>query len=121
MSYWSEKLRQERFEVSDEEVRPYLPLPKVLAGLFELSDQLFGVSISEAAGIETWNDDVMCFDVTSSDDGSPLATFFLDPCSFRHKLSLRLWFCKCLPRSSSWPSCCTLQTPARPTSAVERG
>jgi oligopeptidase A len=79
VSYWSEKLRQQKYSVDDESIKPYLPLPKVLAGMYALAETLFGVTIKESTAYETWQDDVMTFDVTSTDTGAPLAKFFLDP------------------------------------------
>ena len=39
---WAERLREERFDYSDEELRPYFALPAVLGGLFQLIERLFG-------------------------------------------------------------------------------
>ncbi len=47
VGFYSERLQRERFNVSQEELRPYFPLPRVLAGLFEVAERLFGVRISE--------------------------------------------------------------------------
>ena len=41
--YWSEKLRQARYKFSQEEVRPFFPLPRVLEGMFEIVKRLFGI------------------------------------------------------------------------------
>jgi hypothetical protein len=45
LAYWSEKRREALFSVSDEEVKPFLPLPAVLGGMFTLAERLFGVSL----------------------------------------------------------------------------
>ena len=50
MSFWSERVRESRFMYSEEELRPYFPLPKVLEGLFRLAKRLFGVQIGAADG-----------------------------------------------------------------------
>jgi oligopeptidase A len=63
LPYFSEKLKQERYAISDEELRPYFPESKVVAGLFEVVHRLFGLNISERQGIDTWHKDVKFFDV----------------------------------------------------------
>ena len=51
VSYYSEKLQQKLFSISQEELRPYFPLPRVLEGLFSVAEQLFGVKIVERKGV----------------------------------------------------------------------
>jgi len=71
VSYYSEKLREQRYAFNDEQVKPYLPAPTVFDGLFECAKRLFGISITPNAGIETWHSDVRCFDVRrDNNDGS---------------------------------------------------
>ena len=48
VSYWAEKLRQERFDLNQEALRPWFPLPQVLDGLFALCERLFGIRITAA-------------------------------------------------------------------------
>ena len=48
--YWSERLRETRYDLKDEELRPYFPLPRVLNGLFELTERLFEVRLEETTG-----------------------------------------------------------------------
>ena len=47
VGFYAERLQRQRFSVSQEELRPYFPLPRVLAGLFEVAERLFGVRIRE--------------------------------------------------------------------------
>ena len=47
VSFWAERLREERYELTDEQLRPYFSLPKVLEGLFTLVERLFGVVVEE--------------------------------------------------------------------------
>ena len=63
LPYFSEKLKQERYAISDEELRPYFPENKVVAGLFEVVHRLFGLNITEQQDIDTWHKDVKFFDV----------------------------------------------------------
>ena len=79
--YWSERLREARFDLKDEELRPYFPLPRVLRGLFELTERLFGVRLEEAtAEAPRWHEDVQFFRVFNDRDDS-VAAFYLDPYS----------------------------------------
>lgn len=79
--YWSERLREARFDLKDEELRPYFPLPRVLRGLFELTERLFGVRLEEATEeAPRWHEDVQFFRVFNDRDDS-VAAFYLDPYS----------------------------------------
>ncbi len=77
ISYVSEKLREQRYNISEEELRPYFPLPKVLSGLFQIVKQLFNINIKPVDGFDRWHDDVRCYAVYNSDD-SLIAHFYLD-------------------------------------------
>ena len=62
--YWSERLREKKYEFSEEELRSYFPLPVVLDGLFKLAERLFDVKIEKADGAEeVWNSDVGFFKI----------------------------------------------------------
>ena len=77
LPYFSEKLKHERYAISDEELRPYFPENKVVAGLFEVVHRLFGLNISERQDIDTWHQDVKFFDVF--DENQQLrGSFYLD-------------------------------------------
>lgn len=79
--YWAERLREARYDLKDEELRPYFPLPRVLNGLFELTERLFGVRLEEATGeVPVWHEDVQFFRVFDDRD-EPMAAFYLDPYS----------------------------------------
>jgi len=60
-AYASDKLRQHRYDFSQEALRPYFPLPKVLQGMFEIVARLFGIKVEEAAAPSTWHPDVQFF------------------------------------------------------------
>ncbi|SEL86019.1 oligopeptidase A Metallo peptidase. MEROPS family M03A [Colwellia chukchiensis] len=66
LPYYSEKLKQARYAISDEELRPYFPENKVVAGLFEVVQRLFGLTISECHDIDTWHKDVKFYQVFDS-------------------------------------------------------
>lgn len=79
--YWAERLREARYDLKDEELRPYFPLPRVLNGLFELTERLFSVRLEDATGqAPVWHEDVQYFRVFDDRD-EPLAAFYLDPYS----------------------------------------
>lgn len=61
MGYLSEKRRQDLFALSQEDLRPYFPLPKVMQGLFDLVKILYGMSIEEIKGVDVWHKDVQCY------------------------------------------------------------
>jgi oligopeptidase A len=82
VGFWAERLREERYSYTDEELRPYFALPQVLDGLFALCGRLFGIRVEAADGqAPVWNADVRFFRVRDAADGRELAAFYLDPYS----------------------------------------
>ena len=77
VAFASERLKQERYSFSENELKQYFPLPKVLDGLFQVIQTLFGVKI-EAADLPTWHADVQSFCVKNA-KGNIVAYFYLDP------------------------------------------
>jgi oligopeptidase A len=96
VGFHSERLQRARFAVSQEELRPYFPLPKVLGGLFAVAERLFGVRIRERAGVSAWHEDVRFFDVASA-AGVPLGSFYLDAYARPNKRS-GAWMDECVGR-----------------------
>jgi oligopeptidase A len=94
VAYYSEKLKERRFKVSQEELRPYFPLPKVLSGLFALTERLYGIHVRERPGTAVWHDSVRYYDLIDR-DGAPVAGFFLDPYSRAEKRS-GAWMDECV-------------------------
>ena len=76
-SYYSEKLKQSRYAVSDEDFRPYFPENKVLEGLFAVVHRLYGLKIQERQNVETWHEAVRFFDLYD-DAGELRGQFYLD-------------------------------------------
>jgi len=72
----SEKLRLARYALSQEELRPYFPAAKVVAGLFAVVDKLFGVQFKPVSGVSTWHADVQTFELCRN--GETLALCYLD-------------------------------------------
>lgn len=79
VAFWARRLREARFSYSDEDLKPYFPLPAVLAGAFSLVEKLFGVRVAKKDGVVGWHPDVSYYEVT--DGGRVVASFFLDPYS----------------------------------------
>ncbi|MEO1172541.1 MAG: M3 family metallopeptidase, partial [Myxococcota bacterium] len=76
--FWSERLREKRFEYEEEELRKYFPMARVLEGLFGLAQELFGVTIREAqTRPSVWHEDVRYFEVLD-DSGTEIAGFYFD-------------------------------------------
>ncbi len=81
IGFWSEKQRLAKYDFSEEELRQYFQFPQVLSGLFELSERLFGIKVKECTGdVPVWHPDVRFYRV-SGEDGSAMASFYLDPYS----------------------------------------
>ncbi|GAB3487523.1 oligopeptidase A [Marinomonas epiphytica] len=75
--YYSEKLRQFEYSLSQEALRPYFPMNKALSGLFHVAQTLFDVEIREESEFDTYHKDVQLF--TISKQGEDIARFYLDP------------------------------------------
>ncbi len=63
IAFVSEKRRKNLFDLSQEELRPYFPQPKVMAGLFTIIKNLYGITLEEIKGVDVWHKDVQCFAV----------------------------------------------------------
>ncbi|RPA36016.1 oligopeptidase A [Shewanella frigidimarina] len=77
LSFYAEKLQQHKYEVSQEILRPYFPEDKVLSGLFYTVNRLFGLTISEQQGVDTWHKDVRFFHIHDADKVHR-GSFYLD-------------------------------------------
>ncbi|MGM0430414.1 MAG: oligopeptidase A [Pseudomonadota bacterium] len=75
--YFSEQLKQKRYSISDELLRPYFPEQQVLNGLFEVVKRLFGMTVSEQKDVKTWHDNVRFFRIHDA-DGHLRGSFYLD-------------------------------------------
>ncbi|MCZ8131171.1 MAG: M3 family metallopeptidase [Steroidobacteraceae bacterium] len=76
--YYAEKLQHERHSVSEEALRPWFPLPRVLAGLFEVARRLYGVRFEPREDVALWHADARYFRVADA-EGRPIGGFYLDP------------------------------------------
>jgi oligopeptidase A len=96
VAFYSERLKRERLDVSEEALRPYFPLPRVLAGLFTVVTRLYGVRIVGRKDVAVYHPDVRYFDIVER-DGTPRGGFFLDPYA-RAKKRGGAWMDECVGR-----------------------
>ena len=76
VGYYSEKLREQRYSISQEILRAYFPIDKVLSGLFAIVEKLYGIQIKELSGFDTWHPDVRLFEI--EENGQHVGRFFFD-------------------------------------------
>ncbi len=106
IAFYTERLKAHRFKVSQEELRPYFPLPKVLDGLFVLTTRLYGVTIRELPSVAVWHPTVRYYELVDR-EGRVIAGFYLDPYARSEKRS-GAWMDECvmarsLPTGKSHP------------------
>ena len=77
IGYYSEKLRLDRFSISDEELRPYFPLPRVMDGLFQVMEKLYGIRAQEEQNVDRWQPEVQYYKLINS-TGEQVGSFFMD-------------------------------------------
>ena len=77
LSYYSELLKQQRYAISDEALRPYFPENKVVNGLFSVVNRLFGLTIKEVSDFDSWHPDVRFFEIYN-EKNIHTGSFYLD-------------------------------------------
>jgi oligopeptidase A len=77
VTYYSEKLKQAKYSISDEALRPYFPESKVVPGLFSVLGKLFGISVQKRDGVDVWHPDVSFYDIFDT-KGELRGSFYLD-------------------------------------------
>jgi len=75
--YYTEKIRKGKYDLDDEVVRPYLALPNVQQGMFELGNKLYGITFKELTDIPKYHPEIQCFEVFDN-DGSHLGVLYTD-------------------------------------------
>ncbi|HEX5207437.1 MAG TPA: M3 family metallopeptidase [Steroidobacteraceae bacterium] len=96
VAFHAERMQRERYAVSQEELRPYFPLPRVLTGLFEVAERLFDIRIRERNGAPVWHPDVRFFEIENA-AGRPVGSFYLDAYARPNKRS-GAWMDECIGR-----------------------
>ena len=98
VAYYTEKQRKAQFDFDEEDLRPYYAFNEVLKGAFTLAQRLYGIRIIEVSGVETWHQDVKCFEVYNA-TGQLLGAFYAD------------WFPRDEKRGGAWMDVCILGDP----------
>lgn len=94
-TYYSEKLRVEKYSVSQEELRPYFPAEKVITGMFDVVQRLFGIQVKQIAQFDSYHPDVRFFHIEKN--GKHIASFYLDLFA-REKKKGGAWMADCRVR-----------------------
>ncbi len=76
-AFYSEKLKQKKFDLDEEALRPYFELNNVIEGVFGLATRLYGIAFAENKNVSTYHEDVKAYDVTDQ-DGTFLAVLYAD-------------------------------------------
>jgi oligopeptidase A len=77
VAYYAEKLRRAMFDFDEEMLRPYFPLERVVAGMFEIAGRLYGISVREVSGVPVWDPQVKFYEVFDA-GGAKLGGFYAD-------------------------------------------
>lgn len=76
-TFYAEKLRKAEYDLDEEMLRPYFPLPSVIKGVFDVCSRLFDITVEEVDGMPTWDPSVKVYKVGNS-DGSLVGYFYAD-------------------------------------------
>jgi len=106
IGYFSEKMRQQHFQLSQEEVRAYFPIDRVLPGMYKVVERLYGMQITELHDFDSWHPDVRFFAIHDS-DGQLRGRFYMDLYARPNKRG-GAWMDDCVSRKRSASQ---LQTP----------
>ena len=96
IAYYSEKLRQDKYAISQEELKPYFPEPVVVSGLFAIVGKLYGLQIEAVEAVDTWHKDVAFYRI-HDEAGTLRGEFYLDLYARPHKRG-GAWMDECISR-----------------------
>lgn len=100
ISFYTEKLKEKKFNINDDELKQYFAFPNVLGGLFDVANRLFGITIKRGSSqIDVWDPSVMFFNVY--DDGKIIAGFYLDPYARPKNKRSGAWMDDCVCKSKA--------------------
>jgi len=68
VSYASDKLKQQQYAISEEDLKPYFPASKAIPGMFAVVGKLFGLKISQVNDVDVYHDDVQCYSIRDAND-----------------------------------------------------
>lgn len=98
-TYFSEKMRQHCYQLSQEEVKAYFPITRILPGLFEIVNRLYGIQIKAITDFDSWHPDVQFFEIHAQ-DGQIRGQFYLDLYARAHKRG-GAWMDDCVGRKKN--------------------
>lgn len=102
ITFWSERLKEKKFDLKEEDLRPYFALPSVLEGLFGLVARLFNIEVRKANGeAPVWHEDVSFFKIYDKDTEQHIASFYLDPYSRPATKRGGAWMNDCVGKSEA--------------------
>src|SRR6266853_960238 len=78
IGYWAEKQRAALYDFDEEALRPYLPLERVVNGMFEIFGRVFGIRVAEEKGVPAWDPQVSCYAIQDRETGQKLGSFYAD-------------------------------------------
>ncbi|RRQ21856.1 oligopeptidase A [Thiohalobacter thiocyanaticus] len=96
IAYYSEKLRQHKYAISQEELKPWFPVTRVIPGMFAVVQRLYGLDINEVEGVDAWHPDVRFYEIRDA-DGRLRGQFYLDLYARPHKRG-GAWMDECISR-----------------------
>lgn len=99
MGYYSEKMREHNYEFSEEQVKAYFPITRVLPGLFAIVNKLYGLQITEITEFDSWHPDVQFFQI--HDKNNQLRGQFYIDLYARAKKRGGAWMDDCVNRKKS--------------------
>ena len=99
IAYFSEKLKQCEYGISQEELKPYFPAPEVIQGLFQIVNRLYGIEIKEINDVDVWHKDVLFYEIKDN-QGEVRGKFYLDLFARENKRG-GAWMDECVSRMMS--------------------
>ncbi len=78
VGYWAEKQRLANYDFDEEALRPYFPVDKVISGMYDIVQQIFGLRMEERTDVETWHEEVKFFDLFDAQSNEHLGSFYTD-------------------------------------------
>jgi len=96
VAFYAERLKQCRFDISQEDLKPYFPAERVIQGMFDIVGELFGLEIREREGVDVWHPDVRFFDIFDR-KSVRRGSFYLDLYARENKRG-GAWMDECISR-----------------------
>jgi oligopeptidase A len=78
VAYWAEKQRAKLYDFDEEALRPYFPLERVVAGMFEIFGRVLGIRVSPEQGVPAWDPEVRCYAIHDTASNQYLGSFYAD-------------------------------------------